>query len=398
MNVTITPGALKGAVVSIPSKSHAHRALICAAFADNHSRLIVEEVNVDIATTAECLCALGANIRRFDWGYEIQPATQIPSSAVLNCRESGSTLRFLLPVAGALGVDTRFLLSGRLPSRPLSPLWEEMERMGCSLSRPTADTIRCCGKLRPGKYRIAGNVSSQFISGLLFAGMLMEGQTEIDVLGRLESKPYVDMTRDVMAQFGISTENLHIAKDHILHSPGEITIEGDWSNAAFFLTAGFLGSKVTVTGLNPLSPQGDRKVTQCLEALKENCTISAADIPDLIPILAVAAAGSNGAVFTDIQRLRLKESDRVESIIAMLKALGGNAEADANTLTIYPAELTGGTVDSHNDHRIAMAAAIAATVCKNSVTILDAGAVNKSYPRFWKDYQDLGGNYEQYLR
>lgn len=397
MNVTIHPGLLRGSIAAIPSKSHAHRALICAAFANGRTKLAIEEVNVDIETTAECLKAMGAKIRHLAWGYEIIPQPCLNQAPILNCRESGSTLRFLLPVAGALGLDATFQLSGRLPSRPLSPLWEEMERMGCRLSRPTADTIRCQGKLMPGTYRIAGNVSSQFISGLLFAGALMQGKTQIQVEGKLESKPYVDMTRDVLGLFGVNSENLTIDVQH-LESPGFMAIEGDWSNAAFFLTARMLGSELEVTGLNPDSSQGDRAVAQCLENLKENCSISAADIPDLIPILSVAAAANKGAVFTDVRRLRLKESDRVESIIAMLKALGGNAEATADTLTVYPCKFTGGTVNSFNDHRIAMAAAIAATICKEDVTILDAGAVSKSYPRFWEDYRSLGGNYEQYIR
>jgi len=396
MNVTITPGRLAGTVAAIPSKSHAHRAMICAAFARGNTKIHIDAVNADIESTARCLISLGADIRRFDRGYDITPAHTIPEYALLDCGESGSTLRFLLPVAGALGVDTTFQLSGRLPMRPLSPLWEEMERMGCTLTRPTVDTIRCTGKLRSGEYTIAGNVSSQFITGLLFAGALMEGDTTIHVTGKLESEPYVIMTRDVMAQFGLITDGLSVRGR--LTSPGDMTVEGDWSNAAFFLTATALGSSVTVTGLNMDSSQGDRAVVQHLNDLKRHCTINAADIPDLIPILSVMAAASMGAEFTNIQRLRLKESDRVEAIIHMLTALGGRAEASEHTLTVYGTGLRGGTVDSRNDHRIAMAAAIAGTVCQEDVTILGAEAVNKSYPSFWEAYRYLGGKYEQYLR
>ena len=183
-------------------------------------------------------------------------------------------------------------------------------------------------------------------------------------------------------------------KSHTLISPGTFAVEGDWSNAAFFLTAAALGSSVTVTGLDNNSRQGDRSILPILESLKNNATISAVDIPDLVPILSIAAAAKDGAVFTNIQRLRLKESDRVSTVVQMIRALGGQAYADDTTLTVKGTGLVGGTVDSSNDHRIAMAAAIAATVCKNPVTILTAEAVNKSYPGFWKDFQTLGGQYE----
>ena len=398
MNVTIFPQKLKGTVPAIPSKSCAHRALICAAFAQGSTQLYLDQVNADIEATAECLNALGAGIQRTAYGYDITPAEAIPEAAVLPCRESGSTLRFLLPVAGALGVDTTFLLEGRLGQRPLSPLWEEMERMGCLLTRPDANSLHCSGRLNSGEYRIAGNISSQFISGLLFAACLMDGDVTITVEGKLESTPYVDMTRDVLAQFGVDTEQLRISSQCRLHSPGKLFIEGDWSNAAFFLTAKALGSQVDITGLNEDSSQGDKAVVPCLEQLRDYAVISAADIPDLIPILSVAAAAGNGAEFTDIQRLRLKESDRVASVVDMIRALGGCATATQDTLKVFGTGFSGGCVDSCNDHRIAMAAAIAATVCKEPVTIRNAQAVNKSYPKFWEDYQNLGGNYEQHLR
>lgn len=398
MNVTIAPGKLAGTIPAIPSKSIAHRALICASFAANDTDILLNQTNADIEATADCLRALGAHITRNSHGYHISPAIQIPSQAVLPCRESGSTLRFLLPVVGALGVEAEFRTEGRLGNRPLSPLWEEMSRMGCSLTRGTDGSIHCRGKLQSGTFRIAGNVSSQFISGLLFAGTIMDGETKIDIIGNPESKPYIDMTRDVLALFGVTTENLTVPAAHSLTSPGTIEIEGDWSNAAFFLTADVLGSSITVTGLNEYSAQGDRSILSALDSLKEKVIISAMDIPDLIPILSVAAAARHGGVFTDIQRLRLKESDRVSAIIQMIHALGGKACADDNSLTVKGTGLTGGTVDSCNDHRIAMAAAIAATVCKEPVTIIGAEAVNKSYPGFWQDYQTLGGQYEQHLR
>lgn len=398
MDICISPKKLHGYINAIPSKSQAHRMLICAAFSDQPTTLICPETNRDIEATANCLVALGAGITRLSNGYRVNPIGEVPFRAALPCQDSGSTLRFLLPIAGALGVDTVFQMTGRLPQRPLSPLWEEMERMGCALTRPTADTLRCTGQLRSGDYAIDGNVSSQFITGLLFALSLLPGQSHLQVLGKLESAPYVSMTLAAMEHFGISCKDYCFSGNGRFHSPGTVTVEGDWSNAAFFLAARALGSTIQVGNLNPDSPQGDRACAQLLPRLKDSITISAADIPDLVPILAVTAAANQGAVFSDIGRLRLKESDRVASVIEMLQALGGRAEADDATLTVYGTGLHGGIVDCRNDHRIAMSAAIAATVCDSPVTILGAQCVEKSYPKFFHDYTSLGGQYEQYLR
>jgi 3-phosphoshikimate 1-carboxyvinyltransferase len=289
-------------------------------------------------------------------------------------------------------------MEGRLPKRPLSALKEEMERMGCQFSWVSSNELRLTGKLRPGDYHIDGGISSQFITGLLFASSLMDGDSTICITGRLESKPYVDMTLHAMARFGVKAENFHIRGGQQYVTPGEIVVEGDWSNGAFFLAAKQLGSNLTVMQLDENSPQGDRKVAQLLPKLKNFTTIDVSDIPDLVPILSVVASAGQGASFQNIQRLRLKESDRVASTIAMIENLGGKAEATEDTLIVYPSVLRGGTVDAVNDHRIAMAAAIAATVCKEDVTILGAQCVKKSYPQFWEEYSRLGGNYELNLR
>lgn len=386
MDITIQPGKLSGLVEAIPSKSQAHRLLICAAFADRPTTLLCPETNRDIEATADCLRALCAKIQRTNTGYVVDPIREYPEKATLPCCESGSTLRFLLPIAGAMGVDATFVMEGRLPQRPLSPLWEEMERMGCTLTRPTANTVRCTGKLWSGQYTIDGSVSSQFISGLCFALSLID--SPLEVTGKVESKPYIEMTLAAMRLFGCPN----------YRSPGTVVVEGDWSNGAFWLAAQALGSALTVTNLNPESPQGDRAVADWIPRLNEFQTISAADIPDLVPILSVVAAANQGAVFMNIARLRLKESDRVATVIEMIESLGGSAEATEDTLCIRGTGLTGGTVNAHNDHRIAMAAAIAATVCKEPVTILGAECVEKSYPKFWAEFARLGGNYEQYLR
>jgi 3-phosphoshikimate 1-carboxyvinyltransferase len=359
--------------------------LICAAFSDNPTAIICPETSKDIEATAECLQTLGAKIQRTDNGYYVIPATDIPAGVYLNCRESGSTLRFLLPVIGALGVQATIKMEGRLPRRPLAPLWEEMQRMGCKLSRPAEDTILCEGRLLPGAYSIAGDISSQFISGLMMALPLIHGESRLEITGNTASLPYVEMTKHVQQLFSQTHSQTY-------------AVEGDWSSAAFWLAANALGCNITVAGLTPSSPQGDSAIAYLLPQLKGNVTICAKDIPDLIPVLSVVAAANKGAVFTDIARLRLKESDRVTAIVDLLSSLGGKAEATENTLTVYGTGLIGGTVRSHGDHRIAMSAAIAATVCKETVTILGAECVKKSYPRFWEEYTNLGGMYEKQLR
>lgn len=382
MDVTITPAALHGTVQALPSKSQVHRLLLCAALADAPTYIGCAAVSRDMEATAACLRALGAQIDRDKRGYRVSPIVTAPQAATLFCRDSGTTLRLLLPIVGALGVDATFVTEGRLAQRPLSPLWEELERMGCRLSRPAPQLVRICGRLRPGEYRIDGGVSSQFVSGLLFAAAILREGSTVRVDGALQSKPYVELTERALRLFDAPA----------FHSPGTVEAEGDWSNAAFFLTARALGSEVDVRGLDPHSAQGDRAIATLLPMLDASAqTICAADIPDLVPSLAVFAAARHGAVFTDIRRLRLKESDRVRSVIGMLRALGARAFADENTLTVRPAALTGGTVDACDDHRIAMAAAIASTVCTAPVTVLGAQCVEKSYPDFWEEFVRLGG-------
>lgn len=398
MDITIAPGKLRGILQAIPSKSQAHRLLICAAFSDAETILLCPETNQDIEATVQCLNALGAEITRLTNGYRIIPVSRIPDKAILDCRESGSTLRFMLPIAGALGVDTTFELSGRLPHRPLSPLWEEMERMGCTLTRPTANQIRCEGQLCAGAYTVDGSVSSQFITGLLFAMALIPGASELTVTGKTESKPYIEMTQKALALFGVPSEGYRIAGSRLFKSPGVLAVEGDWSNAAFFLAAQRLGSDIQVQGLSSDSPQGDRAVAPILEKLQDFCVIDAADIPDLVPILAVTAGALSGATFKNIQRLRLKESDRVASVASMLEALGAAVEVTEDTMTVHPTAYHGCIIDAVGDHRIAMSAAIAATVATGPVTVIGAQCVAKSYPIFWDEYRRLGGSYEQYIR
>jgi len=398
MDITIFPKKLSGKVAAIPSKSQAHRLLICAAFASIPTRILCHATNKDIDATVTCLRGLGANIQQDPMGFTVCPIQNSPERAVLDCNESGSTLRFLLPLAGALGVETTFVLSGRLPQRPLSPLWEEMERMGCKLSRPSANTIKLEGKLNPGTYEISGSVSSQFISGLLFAASVMDRKSALKICGKIVSKPYIVMTKQALKTFGVHTEDMTITGKLPFSTPGTLTVEGDWSNAAFFLAAQALGNDVEVAGLRDDSIQGDHACKDILDHLRSKIKIDAADIPDLVPILAVAAGHFQGATFENIARLRLKESNRVATVVEMVNRLGGKATATDNELIVTPGKYHSCVIDSAGDHRIAMSAAIAATVADGPVTILGAECVSKSYPGFWDTYRSLGGNYEQYIR
>ena len=412
MNIVIEPSPLKGEIAAIPSKSVAHRMLICAALADGPTTLRIPKTSDDIDATADCLRALGAAITVNNEDYIVEPIAQIENIPQLDCGESGSTLRFLLPVAAAAADRCRFDGHGRLPDRPLSDLTDAMKEHGVSFDGEKLP-FTIGGRLRGGIYRLPGNVSSQYITGLLLALPLCEEDSVIELTTALESASYIDITLSVLKTFGITVHcerNRYIIPGkQVFRSPGTLPVEGDWSNAAFFLTAAALNNDITMTGLNPNSAQGDRKIIALLEQLgavtqKDNgrltlrsddlkgCTIDIQDTPDLLPVLSVAAAFAQGeTTFINAARLRLKESDRLASSAAMIENLGGRAEVGEDELTVYGTGLIGGTVESCNDHRIAMSAAVAATRCSKPVTILHAEAVKKSYPGFYNDYNKTGG-------
>lgn len=406
MERILSPAPIGGVIPAIASKSQAHRLLICAALADKPTTLYCTESSQDIEATARCLAALGAEISYEEGRFEIIPIQAVKQGALLDCGESGSTLRFLLPVAAALGANATFLMRGRLPQRPLSPLWEELERHGCRLSRPTDDTLLCQGKLQGGTFCLAGNISSQFISGLLFALPLLNEESDIMLTSPLESASYVDMTRRALDAFGHISEGWHILPQRY-RSQGNYRVEGDWSNAAFWLCAGAISTEVTVTGLASDSPQGDRKVLDILRAFgaqvswREDAVtvrpkklhgvlIDARDIPDLVPPLALVAACAEGSTHIyGAERLRIKESDRLMSVSQTLNALGGQTEITHDGLMITGGALIGGSIDSFNDHRIAMLSAIASSVCFRQICLKGAEAVNKSYPKFWEDLKKM---------
>ncbi|MBQ2766713.1 MAG: 3-phosphoshikimate 1-carboxyvinyltransferase [Clostridia bacterium] len=416
---TLMPGRVcRGSLPAIPSKSDAHRLLLCAALADAPTEIEVGkgELSADIHATMACIRVLGGDVTAEGEILRVTPIrfSKSNESILCNCGESGSTARFLLPIAAAAGHITPITLSGhgRLPLRPFAPLCDALRARGADIYRDLLPiTVR--GGLQAGEFTIAGNISSQYITGLLLALPLLEGDSRITLTTPLESRGYVDMTLSTLARFGI-----HVKADAAgwkvpaapYRSPGRITADGDWSNAAFWLCAGAVSAPMTVTGLSSGSRQGDRRITDILAAFGARVTVggdavtvspaplrgvtlSVADIPDLVPILAVVAAAAKGETrFIDAGRLRLKESDRLATVSAMICALGGDADIDGDTLIIRGGKpLCGGTVDSANDHRIAMSAAVAALLCTGTVELQGAEAVEKSYPAFWTDYDRLSG-------
>ena len=396
MNVTVYPGALSGRVTVPASKSAAHRLLICAALADRPTRVILGALNEDIEATAACLRALGARIDREDDALAVAPIKAPPSRATLECGESGSTLRFLLPVAAALGVNATFTGRGRLPQRPNKPLTDALRAHGATLDNDLLP-LTLFGPIRGGDWTLPGNVSSQYVSGLLFALPLLAEDSALTLSTPLESAPYVAMTLESLARFNVTAKPIEhgwqIRGGQRFHSPGEIAVEGDWSAAAFWLAANALGSRIRVEGLDSGSAQGDRAVTRLIGQSE----IDVSAVPDLTPPLAIAATASSGRTsFTGGARLRLKESDRLESVAGLLNALGRRTITTDDGLVVeagdsQPCDADVRVVDGAGDHRIVMAAAVAATAADRPVRILGAEAVRKSYPDFFKDFEALGG-------
>ena len=413
MNVDLEPSVLCGTVRAIPSKSHVHRLLICAALADRPVSLDCRIVSNDIQATADCLNALGARVTVENGRITVTPISVAPRAAELDPGESGSTYRFFTPLVAALGVETRFTLHGKLPSRPMDDLWREMERHGITITGKGTEHPTLSGKLTPGEYRLPGGVSSQFFTGLLFALPLLDGDSRIEIDGRLESAGYVEMTLDALEQFGVRIERGEgffavPGRQKYLAPADSIRAEGDWSNSAFWLCAGAAAGEVSVSGLKLPSKQGDSAVVELLRrfgadvsvegdvvTVKSRClrgvTIDVSDVPDLVPALAVAAMAADGrTTFTNAGRLRLKESDRIASVCAAVNALGGRAFDEGDALAIEGgAPLSGGSVDACGDHRIVMLAAVASTLCDGPVGITGANAVNKSYPGFFDDLDRL---------
>lgn len=400
MDMLIKPSKLCGKVDIPASKSVAHRVLICAGLAGD-SEISGINFSKDIDATIQAMSALGATIYTNQNSADIPDKINPPEKAVIDCNESGSTLRFIIPIAAALGVTTEFHGRGRLPQRPIDIYIRELGKHGITFDYNNTMPFMISGKLTSGTYEVEGNVSSQFITGLLFALPLVDGDSEIVLTSHLESRPYVDITIDTLRRFGISieeTENSFKIKGGQKYKPHNERIEGDYSQAAFFYVANALGSQVEISNLNPDSVQGDKQIIEIIKSALSDGKITGykadcSDIPDLVPILSVLGAyGNEKSIIFNAERLRIKESDRLAACAEMLNNLGGNITVTPDGLDIQPCnELHGGIIDSFGDHRIVMAAAIAALRCKGDVVIRGAEAVEKSYPDFFSDYIKLGG-------
>ena len=412
---TVAPGERYGKVRIPSSKSIVHRQLICAALGAHEVTIRYDGLSRDIRATADCLEALGAKIRRTEHELHVSPinGSADTEKAILPAGESGSTLRFLIPVAGALGRRADFIMEGRLAERPMAPFDRLLREHGMALQRD-GQILRCEGQLEGGLFRLPGNISSQYFSGLLMALPKLNCDSRLQTEGEMESAAYVHLTEEVLEAAGIrfNRENAtawNMFGRQIPRLPDTVSAEGDWSNAAFFLcTAALSGQGIRVSGLNPASNQGDRQILRILRefgaeisvdeesvSVRAGCRrpieVDAMSIPDLVPVLAVLCCGAEGdSRITGAARLRWKESDRLTTTTALIRSLGGEAEELPDGIVIHgTGRLRGGTTETYNDHRIAMSAATASVLCSEPVTVLGAECVGKSYPAFWRDYEAL---------
>lgn len=392
--VEIENSILQGEVVIPPSKSAAHRALVCSFLAGGGTVKPIINSN-DMRATVGVIDALKHNEKE------------------LNCIESGSTMRFMIPVAAALGRAVTFVGEGSLLSRTLGEYMELLPQHNVQVKSNGFLPLEISGKLTNGSYEVNGNVSSQYITGLLLALANADGDSAVILKTPLQSKPYVDMTVKVMADFGVTvteTEFGYLIHGNQKFKQLDYTVEGDWSQAAFFLVAGALGGKVMVKGLDIHSTQGDREIINVLKKFGAKVTfddttataeksrltgtdINAENIPDLVPIISVLAAFAEGkTVIYGAERLRYKESNRIESVVTNLKLMGVDAEETPDGIVINGGnKLVGNALRGFNDHRIVMAFSVAGLFAEGKTTIDDAMSINKSYPDFFEDYNMLGG-------
>ena len=400
-NVKIAPSCPSGRVTAPPSKSISHRALICAALADGESVISNLAFSEDILATVDVLTAIGASFEKIsDDTLKVTGIGGKPKpNGILACRESGSTLRFMIPIC-LLSPD-EFKLSGteKLLSRPLGIYSELFDRYRCSDGKVL--TLSAGEPIKSGEYRVAGNVSSQFITGLLFALPLCDGDSRLIVEGNFESASYVDLTLSSLSDFSIDVKregNIFYIKGNQGYRPADVRIEGDASNAAFLEALNLVGGDVSVDGLNPDSLQGDMVFKRHFESIKANKgeDIDLSDCPDLAPILFSAAALLGGGSFTHTDRLRLKESDRIAAMAEELAKLGAALEVtdgiDGGRVTVLKTELHAPTsiLNSHNDHRIAMSLSVLCLLLGGEIE--GAHAVSKSMPDFFQKLKDLGAD------
>ena len=418
-NLMITPSKLSGEVKIPPSKSMAHRAIICAALSDGLS--IIENIDYsdDIIATIEGMKALGASIVKYDDYLEIvgiyKSNKENNEFRIINCNESGSTLRFLVPISMLFSGKSKFVGKGNLGKRPLTTYYNIFENQGIEYSCEEGNlNLIINGKLKPGNFEVEGNVSSQFITGLLFTLPLLNSDSKITITTKMESKGYIDLTLQVLKLYGIEIVN-HEYKQFIVRGRQEYKardyrVESDFSQAAFYLVAGALGNDVTLLDLNLDSLQGDKATIDFLKQM--NCeivendegikvvshglkatTVDASQCPDVIPVVSLALVLASGhSEVINAGRLRIKECDRLQATVEELNKLKAHAVEHESSMELDGVEtLTGGNVSSHDDHRMAMMLAIASTVCKEPVIIDNKECVKKSYPSFWEDFEMLGG-------
>ena len=408
--IQITPNTLCGEVTVPPSKSAAHRNIIAAALSDGLSVVSPACHSDDIDATLRCVTALGAKVEEKNGAFYISGINKTAANGrayTLDCGESGSTLRFMLPIAAALGANATFIGYGQLPNRPITPLVEILKDFGVKVSSDRLP-LTISGKLNKGDYPISGDVSSQYLTGLLFACPITGGSATLTT--PLQSAGYVDLTIKILSNFGINISfNDGTYTVNGAYTNGTHTIEGDWSQACFFLTAAALGGEIKIKGLDFNSTQGDKSVLEIYKAfgcnieVKENCIyakggslkaadINCAQIPDAVPALAVMAAMAKGTtkIFGG-ERLRFKETDRIKTVIDGLKNMGITVTELSDGMVITGGGATGGSVDGANDHRIVMAFAVLAAFAKDNTIIKGFNAINKSYPTFFNDFKALGG-------
>ncbi len=399
MDLRVTPKLLSGDIAVPPSKSISHRALIAAALADGES-VITDVLDCeDTRATEDALTALGAVISH-DGNKTIVKGISAPSEkADINCRESGSTLRFMIPVAAALGTETTFRGEANLPNRPITPFLEELPRHGIEFASEKMPYI-IRGKLSGGDFPVTGDISSQFITGYMMSLPLTGEKCTISLTSQLQSRPYAILTADAMKSFGVDVaigENDFTIAENSAFRPCSYTVEADMSQAAFFLVADAIGGSVNPVNLRLDSVQGDRAIIDIVKQFRENggqaFDVNAEDIPDLVPIMTVLACFAKGTSrITGCARLRIKECDRLAAISTELNRLGAEIEAGEDYLTVHGVDsLHGGECETYSDHRIAMSLAIASQRCTEPIIIKGAQCVSKSYPTFFEDFRKLGG-------
>ncbi|MGI5949971.1 3-phosphoshikimate 1-carboxyvinyltransferase [Peptoniphilus sp.] len=406
MNRIIENQKLSGEISAITSKSYAHRAILASLLSNGNSTIIIDNLSKDIEASLRSITSLGASINRSGNKFHIIPPKKFKSPVTLNVGESGTTLRLIIPIIATLGLDAKIVREGSLIGRTNSIYFDLLPKHGVEIYED-GDAIYLSGKLVDFNFKIPGNVSSQFISGLMLASGASDKDFKIGITTELESRPYIDITTHVLQKFGleiIEDGKTFLCKNTFVAT--EYVVERDWSNALFFLAAG-----VKVKGLNKNSKQGDKKALEFLKKLgfqniskdeyqlkkinsaEDMRILDARDIPDTVPILCVISALAYGCTeIINIKRLRLKESDRVKSTVEMLENLGVKVDLCEDSFSFDGIDTFKSTkINSHNDHRIAMASAIAATFADGPVEIIDSECVEKSYTDFYKDFESLGG-------